>query len=68
MKICFFFPRVLCVGGDGTFSEVLNGMLDRVNADEGVDQSFRHQPARPRLHIGVIPAGRVLFGGNPSET
>ncbi|KAK7476498.1 hypothetical protein BaRGS_00032246 [Batillaria attramentaria] len=48
---------VVAVGGDGTFSEVLNGLLDRSNADECVQQTFRHIPARPRLRIGVIPAG-----------
>ena len=45
------------MGGDGTFSEVLNGLLDRTNRDQCVSQTFRHQPARPNMRIGVIPAG-----------
>ncbi|XP_005097881.2 ceramide kinase [Aplysia californica] len=48
---------LICVGGDGTFSELLNGLLDRVNAEAGVSQTFRHKPVSPSLRIGIIPAG-----------
>ncbi|XP_059153792.1 ceramide kinase-like [Physella acuta] len=48
---------LVCVGGDGTFSELLNGLLDRVNAEAGVQQIFRHTPVSPSVRIGIIPAG-----------
>lgn len=50
---------VVSVGGDGTFSEVLNGLMERTNKDKGVEQNFRHKPARPGVRIGIIPAGRL---------
>ncbi|BFZ08257.1 hypothetical protein BsWGS_11296 [Bradybaena similaris] len=48
---------LVSVGGDGTFSEVLNGLLDRTNSDASIEQSFRHKPRTPSLRIGIIPAG-----------
>ncbi|CAG5117023.1 unnamed protein product [Candidula unifasciata] len=48
---------LVSVGGDGTFSEVMNGLLDRTNSDAGIEQSFRHKPKSPSLRIGIIPAG-----------
>ncbi|KAH9487790.1 hypothetical protein Btru_068344 [Bulinus truncatus] len=48
---------LVCVGGDGTFSELLNGLLDRVNSESGIEQTFRHIPKSPSLRIGIIPAG-----------
>lgn len=51
--------RVVCVGGDGMFSEVLHGLIGRTQRLAGVD------PSQPRaalvaspLRIGIIPAGR----------
>lgn len=46
------------VGGDGMFSEVLNGLLDRQMKEAGHKQTIDTQPLRPDLKIGVIPAGR----------
>ncbi|XP_076008156.1 ceramide kinase [Genypterus blacodes] len=52
------YDGVVCVGGDGMFSEILHGLVSRTQTDHGVDQN---QPeadlvACP-LRIGIIPAG-----------
>ena len=51
---------LVCVGGDGTFSELLNGLLDRTNSEANIEQTFRHKPISPSIRIGIIPAGKVL--------
>jgi ceramide kinase len=43
------YDGICCVGGDGTFSEVFNGLLQRESQDGAV--------TRPSLPIGIIPAG-----------
>ncbi|GFR74005.1 ceramide kinase [Elysia marginata] len=48
---------LVCVGGDGTFSELLNGLLDRTSSEANVEQTFRHKPVSPSIRIGIIPAG-----------
>ncbi|GFN84603.1 hypothetical protein PoB_001110900 [Plakobranchus ocellatus] len=48
---------LVCVGGDGTFSELLNGLLDRTNSEANIEQTFRHKPLSPSIRIGIIPAG-----------
>lgn len=54
------FPiSLIGVGGDGTFAELLNGLLDRVNSSAGVEQNFRHKPISPDLRIGMIPGGKI---------
>jgi len=59
MKSSLIFS-VVCVGGDGTFSEVVHGLLTRMLRASGV-----HEPAidtdlpRPRWRVGIIPAGKV---------
>ncbi|KAJ8301258.1 hypothetical protein KUTeg_020245 [Tegillarca granosa] len=49
--------RVVVVGGDGMFSEVLNGLLDRRMREAGLKQTIDTHPLRPDLRIGIIPAG-----------
>ncbi|KAI5096004.1 ceramide kinase [Silurus meridionalis] len=52
------FDGVICVGGDGMFSELLHGVIGRTQQEAGVsehDQSVMLQPCD--LHIGIIPAG-----------
>lgn len=69
------YDGVVCVGGDGMFSEVLHGLIGRTQRLAGVD------PSQPRaalvaspLRIGIIPAGStdcVCFstvGTNDAET
>lgn len=50
--------RVVCVGGDGMFSELLHGLVTRTQLDHGVDQNQPDAELVPcSLHIGIIPAG-----------
>ncbi|XP_023693330.2 ceramide kinase-like isoform X1 [Paramormyrops kingsleyae] len=52
------YDGVVCVGGDGMFSEVLHGLLTRTQRDAGVDQNSAEQnPAPCGIRVGIIPAG-----------
>lgn len=53
---------VICVGGDGMFSELLHGVIGRTQQEAGVsehDPTVMLQPCD--LHIGLIPAGECLY-------
>lgn len=52
------YNSVVCVGGDGMFSEILHGLIGRTQQEAGLcenDPSVTLQPCS--LHIGIIPAG-----------
>lgn len=50
--------RVVCVGGDGMFSEILHGLVTRTQTDNSVDQNQSDADLVPcSLRIGIIPAG-----------
>lgn len=52
------FDGVVCVGGDGMFSEILHGLIGRTQQEAGLcenDPAVTLQPCP--LHIGIIPAG-----------
>ncbi|XP_070785292.1 ceramide kinase [Enoplosus armatus] len=52
------YDGVVCVGGDGMFSEILHGLVTRTQTDNGVDQNQPDAELVPcSLHIGIIPAG-----------
>lgn len=52
--------RIVCVGGDGMFSEVLHGLIGRTQRNAGVDQNQPRAALVPSpLRIGIIPAGRA---------
>nr|XP_020457180.1 ceramide kinase [Monopterus albus] len=52
------YDGVVCVGGDGMFSEILHGLVTRVQTDHGVDQNQPDAELVPcSLRIGIIPAG-----------
>ncbi|XP_013991262.2 ceramide kinase [Salmo salar] len=52
------FDGVVCVGGDGIFSELLHGVIGRTQQEAGLSE---HDPSLTLqscdLHIGIIPAG-----------
>ncbi|KAK6308457.1 hypothetical protein J4Q44_G00217280 [Coregonus suidteri] len=50
------FDGVVCVGGDGMFSELLHGVIGRTQQEAGLSE---HDPSLQScdLHIGIIPAG-----------
>lgn len=52
------FDGVVCVGGDGMFSELLHGLIGRTQQEAGLcenDPTVTLQSCP--LHIGIIPAG-----------
>ncbi|XP_016071801.1 PREDICTED: ceramide kinase [Miniopterus natalensis] len=52
------YDGVVCVGGDGMFSEVLHGLIGRTQRIAGVDQNEPRAALVPsQLRIGIIPAG-----------
>ncbi|XP_045928677.1 ceramide kinase [Micropterus dolomieu] len=52
------YDGVVCVGGDGMFSEILHGLVTRTQTDNGLDQNQPDAELVPcSLHIGIIPAG-----------
>ncbi|XP_028305469.1 ceramide kinase [Gouania willdenowi] len=52
------YDGVVCVGGDGMFSEILHGLVSRTQSDHKVDQDQPDAELVPcSLRIGIIPAG-----------
>ncbi|XP_004375510.1 ceramide kinase-like protein isoform X1 [Trichechus manatus latirostris] len=51
------FDGVVCVGGDGSASEVAHALLLRAQKNAGVETDCLLTPVRAQLPLGVIPAG-----------
>uniref|UniRef100_A0A8C3SKY5 Ceramide kinase like n=1 Tax=Chelydra serpentina TaxID=8475 RepID=A0A8C3SKY5_CHESE len=51
------FDGVVCVGGDGSTSEIAHGLLLRAQMDAGRDTDHILSPVRAPLPLGIIPAG-----------
>ncbi|XP_031139923.1 ceramide kinase family protein [Sander lucioperca] len=52
------FDGVVCVGGDGMFSEILHGLIGRTQQEAGLSENDPTVALQPcPLHIGIIPAG-----------
>ncbi|MEQ2207194.1 hypothetical protein XENOCAPTIV_008577, partial [Xenoophorus captivus] len=52
------YDGVVCVGGDGMFSEIVHGLVTRIQTDNDVDQNLPDAELVPcSLRIGIIPAG-----------
>uniref|UniRef100_A0A1L8DZ76 Putative sphingosine kinase involved in sphingolipid metabolism n=1 Tax=Nyssomyia neivai TaxID=330878 RepID=A0A1L8DZ76_9DIPT len=50
------YDGIVCVGGDGTFSELFNGLVARECHDSGIPMTSALLP-RPRIPLAVIPGG-----------
>ncbi|XP_031816233.1 ceramide kinase-like protein isoform X3 [Sarcophilus harrisii] len=53
------FDGIICVGGDGSASEVAQGLLLRAQMDAGIDTNYILTPVRTSLPLGIIPAGHM---------
>ncbi|KPP68134.1 ceramide kinase-like, partial [Scleropages formosus] len=54
------YDGVVCVGGDGMFSEVIHGLISRTQREAGVDENCPEEKLVPcDLRIGIIPAGET---------
>ncbi|XP_062931769.1 ceramide kinase isoform X2 [Cynocephalus volans] len=69
------YDGIVCVGGDGMFSEVLHGLIGRTQRSAGIDQNHPRAVLAPStLRIGIIPAGSTdcvcysTVGTNDAET
>ncbi|XP_075036604.1 ceramide kinase-like protein [Mixophyes fleayi] len=51
------YDGIVCVGGDGTVSEVAHGLLLRAQMDAGKNINASFKPVRASLPLGIIPAG-----------
>uniref|UniRef100_A0A803VXU5 Ceramide kinase n=1 Tax=Ficedula albicollis TaxID=59894 RepID=A0A803VXU5_FICAL len=52
------YDGVVCVGGDGMFSEVMHGLIGRMQKDSGIDQNNpKASLVQCNIRIGIIPAG-----------
>ncbi|CAH2278240.1 ceramide kinase, partial [Pelobates cultripes] len=52
------YDGIVCVGGDGMFSEVLHGLIGRVQKDKDIDHDNPEANLSPcAIRIGIIPAG-----------
>ena len=56
----FYVFSIVSVGGDGLFSECVNGLLERLQVDSQVDM---HDPdsaiTASKIPIGIVPAGKT---------
>ncbi|GAB0098131.1 ceramide kinase [Sergentomyia squamirostris] len=50
------YDGVACIGGDGTFAEVFNGVVTKECSDQGIPMNSNQLPT-PRIPLAVIPGG-----------
>ena len=74
MRLCFF-DRIVIVGGDGSLTEAVTGLLLREAHSAGVNVNDVNLVwPSPRIRIGIVPAGtgqgmvKVATGSNDATT
>lgn len=56
------FDSIACVGGDGTLSELFNGMVHRECRLKGINPNNMNEALpKPSLPVGVIPGKFIQF-------
>ncbi|XP_059171531.1 ceramide kinase-like protein [Physella acuta] len=53
------YDCVVCMGGDGTVSQVVDAVLTRTQKEKEVDMKSGANPARCPVPIGIIPIGKT---------
>ena len=60
--ILLFCFSIVAVGGDGMYSECVNGLLERLQSDAQIDiHDPQAQIRASKISIGIIPAGNYIF-------
>ena len=59
LQLSILYFRIVSVGGDGMFSECVNGLLSRLQKDTGVNMDDPENDITPsNIPIGIVPAGK----------
>ncbi|CAG5134609.1 unnamed protein product [Candidula unifasciata] len=53
------FDCIVCMGGDGTVSQVVNALMNRAQKEKEVEMKHGAQPAPSPLPLGIIPTGKT---------
>lgn len=52
---------IACMGGDGTVSQVVNALMNRIQKEKEVEMKHGANPVPSPLPLGIIPTGKEYF-------